>query len=235
MHASRTLVVVFFSTTLIMLRIQITSIGCRIGVRMECAGKKKQTKTTLFSRSTELTKGNASNPSELMELSSFLETGKFGGKKYRKQFLCRKEKAKPEFEIEIEGLEQSGCSSSQAALWTHRRIWASKSTVSWLLLGPVVSGSILTQSEVEGSATTTPSSCCVSGGWYSGDGGFISLTSSLPFSTLKTKKKGGGEGIHMFFSYISHIWNTVSFIRTCTHPSLRLLDYTTAASTGRSH
>lgn len=170
-----------------------------------------------------------------MELSSFLETGKFGGKKYRKQFLCRKEKAKPEFALVLQSQSQSGCSSSQEALWTHRRIWTSKSTVSWLLLGPVVSGSILTQSEVEGSATTTPSSCCVSGVWYSGDGGFISLTSSLPFSTLKTKKKGGGKGIHMFFSYISHIWNTVSFIRTCTHLSLRLLDYTRAASTGRSH
>lgn len=69
--------------------------------------------------------------------------------------------------------------------------------VSWLVLGAVVSGSMRMQSEVEGSAmatacwaTTTssssssPPSCCVSGLWYSGEGGFISRTSSLPFSTL---------------------------------------------------
>jgi len=64
--------------------------GCRLAIRM---GEKNPTNYTIyFSRCTELTKGNASNPSELMELNSFLEIGKFGGRKYRKQFLCRKEK-----------------------------------------------------------------------------------------------------------------------------------------------
>lgn len=77
------------------------------------------------------------------------------------------------------------------------------------------------QSEVEGSAMTTSSSCCVSGAWYSGEGGFISLTSSLPFSTLRKSIKGM-SGI---FFYIGHTWNMVnSFIRTCTQVSHRPLN-----------
>lgn len=124
-------------------------------------------------------------------------------------------------ELGVQQTEAIRLQSSQDLWWTHRRIWTSKSTVSWLLLGPVVSGSILTQSEVEGSATTTSSSCCVSGAWYSGEGGFISLTSSLPFSTLRKSIKGM-SGI---FSYIGRTWNMVnSFIRTCTQVSLRPLD-----------
>lgn len=123
--------------------------------------------------------------------------------------------------------KSKGCSSSQGTLWTHRRIWTSKSTVSWPLLGPVVSGSIPTHSEIEGSATTTSSSCCVSGLWYSGEGGFINLTSSLPFSTLRRGKRKERENqIYLSTSVTPETLN--SFIRT--YLSLRPLDHTTAAS-----
>lgn len=57
---------------------------------------------------------------------------------------------------------------------THRRIWTSKSTVSWLELGAVVSGSMRTHSEVEASGTATD-------GWASTSGATVDSTSSLPF------------------------------------------------------
>lgn len=101
---------------------------------------------------------------------------------------AEKQNTKPE--LGVYQTEAIRVQSSQGLRWTHLRIWTSKSIVSWLLLEPVVSGSILTQSEVEGSAMTTSSSCCVSGAWFSGEGGFISLTSSLPFSTLRKSIKG---------------------------------------------
>ena len=144
-----------------------------------------------------LTRGNEISSSEFIALSSFLEIGKLGGRKYRKQFLNKKE-----------GRNQSGTESVGSHHWsrsgttTHRRIWTRRSMVSWLVLGAVVSGSMGMQSEVEGStvatacwATKSPAGAAataasslpwrVSGRSYSGDGGFINRTSSLPFSTLE--------------------------------------------------
>lgn len=61
---------------------------------------------------------------------------------------------------------------------THRRIWTSRSTVSWLELGAVVSGSMRTQSEVEASVTATAG--WASAGWASTGGAPVD-SSSPPF------------------------------------------------------
>ena len=119
-----------------------------------------------------LTRGNDISSSEFIALSSFLEMGKLGGRKYRRQFLNKKEGGTGnQNSTELVGSHHW----SQSRTITHRRIWTRRSMVSWLVLGAVVSGSMGMQSEVEGSAVAT---AC----WAieSPAGATATTTSSLP-------------------------------------------------------